>query len=86
MLRLTTWASDLDILCHYLAPGGPTRISSFGSLQHFRKVNKPTAAGEAKRCLDCAHERDCAYSAKKGTRPGCEAFSYHRADGQYSLP
>ncbi|EIW61227.1 streptomycin biosynthesis protein StrI [Trametes versicolor FP-101664 SS1] len=62
---LTKSSHDLDILCHYLAPGGPTRISSFGSLQHFRKVNKPAAAGEAKRCLDCAHERDCAYSAKK---------------------
>ena len=58
--------SDVDILCHWLAPGSPTRVSSFGSLQHFRKDRKPPKAGAATRCLDCAHERDCAYSAKKG--------------------
>ena len=59
-------SSDLDIMCHWLHPGGPTRVSSFGSLQHFRKDKKPAQARDAKRCLDCAHERDCAYSAKKG--------------------
>ena len=57
--------SDIDILCHWLSPGSPTRVSSFGSLQHFRKSQKPPQAGDAKRCLDCAYERDCAYSAKK---------------------
>ncbi|OSD04383.1 streptomycin biosynthesis protein StrI [Trametes coccinea BRFM310] len=62
---MTKSCHDIDILCHYLSPDGPTRVSSFGSLQHFRKASKPAAAGEAKRCLDCAYERDCAYSAKK---------------------
>ncbi|KAI0638324.1 streptomycin biosynthesis protein StrI [Trametes polyzona] len=62
---MTKSCHDIDILRHYLAPGEPTRVSSFGSLQHFRKAAKPAEAGEAKRCLDCAYERDCAYSAKK---------------------
>ena len=60
--------SDIDLICHYLYPDGPTRVSSFGSLQHFRKAKKPAEAGEAKRCLDCAYEPNCAYSAKKGAR------------------
>ncbi|KAH9850726.1 streptomycin biosynthesis protein StrI [Lenzites betulinus] len=62
---MTKSCHDLDILCHYLAPALPSKISSFGSLQHFRKASKPSEAGAATRCTDCAHERDCAYSAKK---------------------
>ncbi|KAI0750944.1 streptomycin biosynthesis protein StrI [Daedaleopsis nitida] len=62
---MTKSSHDIDILCHWLSPGGPTRLSSFGSLQHFRKAQKPAQAGGAKRCLDCAYERNCAYSAKK---------------------
>ncbi|KAH9899731.1 streptomycin biosynthesis protein StrI [Cubamyces lactineus] len=62
---MTKSCHDIDIICHYLYPGGPTRVSSFGSLQHFRKASKPVEAGEAKRCLDCVYERDCPYSAKK---------------------
>ncbi|CAG8438635.1 19284_t:CDS:10 [Rhizophagus irregularis] len=41
------------------------KISSFGNLSHFNSRNKPTGAGDAKRCLDCAYEPSCAYSAKK---------------------
>ncbi|PIL37283.1 hypothetical protein GSI_00976 [Ganoderma sinense ZZ0214-1] len=62
---MTKSCHDLDILCHWLFPGIVTRVSSFGSLQHFRKDQKPKEAGDATRCLDCPHERDCAYSAKK---------------------
>ncbi|KAB7494508.1 hypothetical protein Anas_00381 [Armadillidium nasatum] len=39
------------------------KVSSFGSLQHFRKEDKPKNGG--KRCLDCKVEPTCAYSAKK---------------------
>ncbi len=36
-------------------------ISSFGSLKHFRKEEKPEGAGT--RCLDCGYEPKCPYSA-----------------------
>ncbi|THH02425.1 hypothetical protein EW026_g475 [Hermanssonia centrifuga] len=62
---MTKSCHDIDILCHWLSPGTPTRVSSFGSLQHFRKASKPPAAGSATRCLECPIERECAYSAKK---------------------
>lgn len=62
---MTKSCHDIDILCHLFSPSKPTRVSSFGSLQHFRKEVKPTQAGNATRCLDCPMEKDCAYSAKK---------------------
>ncbi|KAJ7937194.1 hypothetical protein B0H13DRAFT_1944708 [Mycena leptocephala] len=62
---LTKCCHDIDIICFWLSPSAPTRVSSFGSLQHFRKSSKPAAAGAATRCLDCPMEKDCAYSAKK---------------------
>ena len=37
--------------------------SSFGSLRHFRKDQKPDGASE--RCLDCSVESTCPYSAKQ---------------------
>jgi len=54
-------------------------MSSFGSLKHFTKANKPEEAGTATRraccprpcqalafrCMSCAFEPRCAYSAKK---------------------
>jgi predicted dehydrogenase len=39
------------------------RVSSFGHLTHFRPEDRPE--GAAHRCLDCAIEPDCAYSAKR---------------------
>ncbi|KZT65989.1 NAD(P)-binding protein [Daedalea quercina L-15889] len=62
---MTKSCHDIDLLCHWLSPGTPKRVSSFGSLLHFRKESKPKEAGEAKRCFDCAYERTCPYSAKK---------------------
>ncbi|THH33585.1 hypothetical protein EUX98_g532 [Antrodiella citrinella] len=62
---MTKSCHDIDILCHWIAPGTPARVSSFGSLKHFRKASKPKEAGSAQRCTDCAYEKQCAYSAKK---------------------
>ncbi|KAJ3488744.1 hypothetical protein NLI96_g2619 [Meripilus lineatus] len=62
---MTKSSHDIDILCHWLSPETPVRVSSFGSLQHFRKKSKPQEAGDATRCSDCQLESECPYSAKK---------------------
>jgi len=61
-LLLSKSCHDLDWI-HYVMGGRCEQISSFGSLYHFRKENRP--AGAADRCLDCAVESKCPYSAKK---------------------
>ena len=53
---------DLDWL-RYLMGRRCTRVSSFGSLHHFRPEHKPR--GAADRCLDCRVEEACPYSAKR---------------------
>lgn len=55
---------DLDWL-RYIMGQRCVQVSSFGSLIHFRKEAKPVEAGQAKRCLDCAYEPNCPFSAKK---------------------
>jgi len=55
---------DIDWL-RYVIGKRCIQVSSFGSLKHFRKDQKPAQAGEALRCLDCAYEPDCPYSARK---------------------
>ncbi|KAI6047310.1 hypothetical protein EDC04DRAFT_2622738 [Pisolithus marmoratus] len=62
---MTKSCHDIDILCHWLLPATPTRVSSFGSLYHFRKDQKPAGSNGALRCLQCPVERECPYSAKK---------------------
>ncbi|PBL02644.1 NAD(P)-binding protein [Armillaria gallica] len=62
---MTKSCHDIDIICHWLSPSTPTRVSSFGSLQHFRRSAKPVEAGAATRCIDCPIEQTCPYSAKK---------------------
>lgn len=54
---------DLDLIHHWAGGRRCIKVSSFGSLSHFTKENKP--ANAADRCLDCPVEGDCAYSAKK---------------------
>ncbi len=53
---------DLDWIS-YIMDARCLKVSSFGSLYHFRKESKP--AGAADRCLECPVEADCPYSAKK---------------------
>jgi predicted dehydrogenase len=55
---------DLDWI-HYILGKRCRSISSFGSLRHFRRSEKPAPAGDALRCLDCAYEPDCPYSAPR---------------------
>lgn len=55
---------DIDWL-RYIVGRPCEAVSSFGSLMHFRRESKPVEAGQATRCLDCAYEPECAYSAKK---------------------
>jgi predicted dehydrogenase len=53
---------DLDWLQYVL--GRPIRrVASFGGLAHFRPENRP--AGASDRCLDCAVEPTCPYSATR---------------------
>lgn len=53
---------DIDIF-GYIVGKPCTAVSSFGGLKHFRKEEKPE--GAAARCVDCAVEEECCYSAKK---------------------
>ncbi|KAI9014229.1 hypothetical protein DFJ74DRAFT_681898 [Hyaloraphidium curvatum] len=41
------------------------RVAAFGGRNQFRKERKPKDAGDARRCLDCAYEPNCPYSAKR---------------------
>lgn len=53
---------DIDWLSYIV--GKPcTRVSSFGSLRHFRKAEQPD--GAADRCLECRFADTCVYSAKR---------------------
>jgi predicted dehydrogenase len=51
---------DLDWL-QYVVGRSIRRVASFGGLTHFRPEHRP--AGAADRCLDCAVEPTCPYSA-----------------------
>lgn len=59
---LTKCCHDLDWL-RYVVDAPPARISSVGSLHHFHAGNRPPAAAD--RCLDCAVEPTCPYSAAR---------------------
>ncbi len=57
---LTKCCHDLDWL-RYVVGRPAVRVSSRGGLHHFTAASRP--AGAADRCLDCAVEPDCPYSA-----------------------
>jgi len=55
---------DMDWI-HYIMGSQCVSISSFGTLKHFKRSEKPAQAGDALRCVQCAYEPECPYSAKK---------------------
>jgi predicted dehydrogenase len=61
-MLLTKACHDLDWLVH-LFGAVPARVSSFGSLTHFKASERP--AGAAPRCVECPLEQTCPYSAKR---------------------
>ncbi|MYT75432.1 MULTISPECIES: Gfo/Idh/MocA family oxidoreductase [unclassified Streptomyces] len=54
---------DLDWLSYVLGDARIEQVASFGGLRHFTPGNAPEGSGE--RCLDCAVEAQCPYSALK---------------------
>ncbi len=61
-LLMAKCCHDMDWLS-YLVEARPARVASFGRLTHFRAENQPQ--GAADRCLDCAVESDCPFSAPR---------------------
>jgi predicted dehydrogenase len=59
---LTKCCHDLDWL-RYIVDRPAVAVSSRGGLHHFTAANRP--AGAADRCLDCAVEPECPYSAPR---------------------
>ncbi len=68
-LLLAKSCHDLDWLCD-IVDAPVSRVSSFGSLSHFRPQGAPD--GAAARCIDCEVEPDCPYSAVRLYRLGLE--------------
>ncbi|XP_072012280.1 putative oxidoreductase YteT isoform X2 [Engystomops pustulosus] len=54
---------DIDLICYWMGERRCVKVSSFGTLSHFTKENKPE--GASSRCLDCSVEETCPYSAQK---------------------
>ncbi len=69
-LLLQKSCHDIDWLCAIV--GTPVeRISSFGSLRHFRPESRPEGASD--RCFTCAVEPSCPFSALRFYRSGLNA-------------
>ncbi|XP_077312075.1 putative oxidoreductase YteT [Lithobates pipiens] len=54
---------DIDLISYWMGKQRCMKVSCFGALSHFTKENKPS--GASSRCLDCAVEGACPYSAQK---------------------
>ena len=74
----------MDVLSFYLSGLTPSRVSSFGSLHLFKPSQKPKEAGNATRCLDCAYEKDCVWSAKKIYVEPLSNIEVHEHVSEYS--
>jgi predicted dehydrogenase len=61
-LLMAKCCHDLDWLS-YVIGARPARVASFGRLTHFTPEHRP--AGAADRCLDCAVEPGCPFSAPR---------------------
>ncbi|MFD0688882.1 Gfo/Idh/MocA family protein [Actinomadura fibrosa] len=61
-MLMTKSCHDIDWLVHVMGEV-PSRVGSFGRLSHFRPENRP--AGAASRCVGCAVEPACPYSATR---------------------
>ena len=61
-ILLAKCCHDLDWI-RYIMNAKCEKVSSFGSLSHFREDQAPE--GSTERCLDCPCEAQCPYSAKK---------------------
>jgi len=61
-MLLSKSCHDLDWI-RYMIDAPCLAVSSFGTLYHFRKEQRPQGASD--RCLDCAVEPECPYSAKR---------------------
>ncbi len=61
-MLLTKSCHDIDWI-RYITGRKCKSVSSFGTLKHFRKEQKPVNAGDV--CLECEIEAECPYSAKK---------------------
>jgi predicted dehydrogenase len=61
-MLLTKACHDLDWI-RYIMGARCRAVSSFGALTHFRRENQP--AGAADRCISCAVEGECPYSAAR---------------------
>lgn len=66
-LLLAKSCHDIDWLL-YIMDRPVQRVTSFGSLGHFRPESRP--AGASDRCVSCALEPDCTYSAVRFYRSG----------------
>eukprot|EP00929_Paragymnodinium_shiwhaense_P042057 TRINITY_DN21834_c0_g1_i1.p1 TRINITY_DN21834_c0_g1~~TRINITY_DN21834_c0_g1_i1.p1 ORF type:complete len:541 (-),score=91.67 TRINITY_DN21834_c0_g1_i1:52-1674(-) len=72
---------DVDLIASWMHADPCVRVSSFGSLRHFRRNRKPAEAGDVKRCLDCAVQSTCPYSAPKlYLSPEQSSWSKHLVD------
>ena len=67
---------DIDLINSFMGESKCVSVSSFGSLNLFKKSDKPAGAGN--RCLDCSIEKECPYSAVKmylePTKMGCPDY------------